>query len=210
MRVTVDGTIRRGDWSMDFDGLDINPGVTAVIGPNGMGKTSLLRLIAGLEAIDSGRVGFDGEAVDEPATTTFIECHRRPVSMVFQDIRLFPHLHVIDNVAFPLRRRGASRQNSRRLAAGYLDQVGMAGSAPARPSELSGGQLQRVAIARALATEARLLLLDEPLSSIDEASKPAIRDLFTNSSFETVVWVTHGDDDAESADRVISLAESTP
>ncbi len=209
MRVTVDGTIRRGDWSMDLDGFAIDPGVTAIVGPNGLGKTSLLRLIAGLEAIDSGRIRFDDDTVDEPATSTFVECHLRPVSMVFQDVRLFPHLRVVDNVAFPMRRRGASRQVSRRQAAGFLGRVGMAELAHARPSELSGGQLQRVAIARALATEARLLLLDEPLSSIDEASKPGIRDLFTGSVFETVVWVTHGDDDAESADRVISLAEST-
>lgn len=208
MRVSIDGTLRRGDWSLRLNKLVIEPGVTAVIGANGRGKSSLLRLIAGLEAIGDGRVEFDGTPVDDPSAAIFVECHRRPVAMVFQDIRLFPHLRVLDNVAFAMRRRGLSRAESRERATDFLDRVGMSELARARVPELSGGQLQRVAIARALATNARLLLLDEPLSSIDEESKPAIRALFTDSTFDTVVWVTHGEDDARSAHRVISLPES--
>jgi len=208
MRVAVNGTLRRGDWSLRFNDLEIEPGVTAVTGANGLGKSSLLRLVAGLEAIDDGRVTFDGTPVDDPASAIFVECHRRPVAVVFQDIRLFPHLRVIDNVAFAMRRRGVPRAEARERATGFLDRVGMSEFARSKIPELSGGQLQRVAIARALATQARLLLLDEPLSSVDEASKPAIRRLFTDSTFETVVWVTHGDEDARSADRVISLPNS--
>ncbi len=208
MTIIIDGVLRRGDWSADFDGTRIDPGVTAVVGPNGSGKTSLLRLIAGLEAIDAGRVCLDDQVVDEPSTTTFVECHLRPIAMVFQDIRLFDHLRAVDNVAFPMRRQGASRRDSRENAMQYLETVGMAPLAHARPGELSGGQRQRVAIARAMATGAKVLLLDEPLASIDEASKPSIRRALTNGPFHTVVWVTHSDEDAAAADRVISLAES--
>jgi len=208
MRITVDGTVRRGDWSLTFDRLEIGNGVTAVTGPNGVGKTTLLRLLAGLEAIDSGAIRFDSTNVDEPNSTTFIECRLRPVAMVFQDLRLFHHLRVIDNVGFPMRRRGASRHDSRQRAIAHLEAVDIGDLAQSRPADLSGGQMQRVAIARALATDARLLLLDEPLASIDEASKPAIRDLITRSPFDTIVWVTHNEADTQSAKNVISLADS--
>lgn len=208
MRVTVDGVVHRGEWSRTFDHLEIGSGVTAITGPNGVGKTTLLRLLAGLEAIDSGTISFGSTIVDQPSAATFVGCHLRPVSMVFQDLRLFPYLRAVDNVAFPMRRRGLSRHESRRRAIAHLEAVGIGNLAQSKPDDLSGGQIQRVAIARALATEARLLLLDEPLASIDEPSKPAIRELFTNSPFDTVVWVTHNDADSKSADHVISLADS--
>jgi len=208
MRVTIDGTLRRGDWSISFNRLCIEPGVTAITGPNGSGKTSLLRLIAGLEAIDSGRVKFDDASVDAPDDSIFVQCRERPIAMVFQDHRLFPAMRVIDNVAFPMRRRGVDRHEARNQARHILANVDMADSAQSHPADLSGGQRQRVAVARALATDGRLLLLDEPLASIDEASKPAIRRLITNSRFESVIWVTHSESDADAAARVISLADS--
>lgn len=208
MKLTVDGTVHRGDWSRTFDHLVIDGGVTAVTGPNGTGKTTLLRLLAGLEAMDSGSVRFGSSVVDEPESSTFIECRHRSVSMVFQDLRLFHHFRVIDNVAFPMRRRGASRHDSRQRAVAHLRAVGVADLTQSKPADLSGGQMQRVAIARALATDARVLLLDEPLASIDESSKPALRDLIANSAFESVVWVTHDESDSQPADNVISLADS--
>ncbi len=208
MKITVDGTLRRGDWSIRFDHLEFGPHTTALVGANGVGKTSLLRLIAGLEAIDDGEVTIDGLTVDRPEAGVFVAAHKRPVAMVFQEARLFPHLQVVDNVAFPMRRRGASRLESRRRAAVVLDQVGLSEFGRAMPADLSGGQAQRVAIARALATDVELLLLDEPLSSIDDASKPVIRELLGQSRHRTVLWVTHDDADADAADHVISLAES--
>jgi len=208
MTITVDGTVRRGEWSLTLDRLEIGSGVTAITGPNGVGKTTLLRLLAGLEAIDSGAVRFDSTVVDEPGSSTFVGCRLRPVSMVFQDLRLFHHLRVIDNVGFPMRRRGTSRHDSRQRAIAHLEAVGIGDLAQSKPADLSGGQMQRVAIARALATDGQVLLLDEPLASIDEASKPAIRQLFAHSGFDNVVWVTHSESDASSADRVISLADS--
>ncbi len=208
MRVTIDGTLQRGDWSISFDMMRIETGVTAITGPNGAGKTSLLRLIAGLEAIDSGHVLYDDTPVDAPAESIFVQCRERPIAMVFQDSRLFPAMRVIDNVAFPMRRRGIDRREARERANDILADVGMSDASQSHPADLSGGQHQRVAIARALATDARLLLLDEPLASIDEASRAAIRHLFTHSRFDSVIWVTHNESDADSAARVISLPNS--
>ena len=208
MTVRIDGTLRRGDWSLAIDGLVVAPGLTAVVGPNGAGKTSLLRLIAGLEAISEGSVDIGGTVVDDPATSTFVAPDRRPVTMVFQDHRLFPHLRAIDDVAFPLRRRGLDRGAARARANELLDRVGLGDHGHARPDRLSGGQRQRVAVARALAREADVLLLDEPLASIDDASRAALRRLFATETAPTVVWVTHDPTDAAGADEVLTLDAS--
>lgn len=149
--------------------------VVAVLGPNGAGKTTLLRALAGLVPLDRGHVCLDGETLDDAATAVHVPTHRRPVGMVFQDHLLFGHLSALDNVAFGLVARGVSRAEARRRAAAWLDRMGLAGSGPARPAHLSGGQAQRVALARALATEPRLLLLDEPLAAVDAAAKAEVR-----------------------------------
>ena len=205
MTVRVHGVLRRGDWSLAFDELAVTGGLTAVVGPNGAGKTSLLRLIAGLEAISAGTVHIGDTMVDEPATATFVAPDRRAVAMVFQDHRLFPHLRAVDDVAFPLRRRGVERARARARALELLARVGMADHADARPDRLSGGQRQRVAVARALARDAEVLLLDEPLASIDDASRDALRRLFAEETAPTVVWVTHDPTDAAGADTILTL-----
>jgi molybdate transport system ATP-binding protein len=146
----------------------------AILGPNGAGKTTLLRALAGLLALDRGRVALDGTVLDDGART-FLPPERRPVGVVFQDYLLFPHLSVLDNVAFGLRARRVSRRDARARAASALERVGLADRAGVKPRELSGGQAQRVALARAMATEPRLLLLDEPLAALDQAARGAVR-----------------------------------
>jgi molybdate transport system ATP-binding protein len=159
--------VRLGSLDLDVE-LRAEPGALVVIaGPNGAGKTTLLRALAGIQPLDTGRVTLDGDCFDDPGRGRFVPPERRSVGVVFQDLLLFPHLSARENVAFGLRARGLPRTEARRRADDWLGRVGLAGSARARPGELSGGQAQRVALARALAGDPRLLLLDEPLAALD-------------------------------------------
>ena len=181
----------------------------AVVGPNGAGKTTLLRALAGLRALTNGRIELDGAVLDDPASGRFVPPERRPVSVVFQDDLLFPHLSALDNVAFGLRARGARRADARRQAATWLRAVGLDGRQPARPHELSGGQAQRVALARALAPRPAMLLLDEPLAALDATTRNDVRrDLRRHlAGFPGVrLVITHDPVDAAVlADQVIVL-----
>ena len=190
--------------------LDVAPGeVLALLGPNGAGKSTVLRCMAGLAAIDAGQITLDGTVLDDPAAGVFVEPEHRPVGFVFQDYLLFDHLTVIENVAYGLRARGASKADARLVAGEWLDRVDLADYAEQRPRHLSGGQAQRAALARALATDPRLLLLDEPLAALDVATRSAVRrDLRRHlSSFDGIrVLVTHDPVDAYAlADRVAIL-----
>ena len=149
--------------------------VVALLGPNGAGKTTVLRAIAGLLAIDEGRIAIGDRVLDEPASDTFVPTAERPIGVVFQDYLLFPRMTALDNVAFGLRARGVGRDEARARAAGWLERVGLADHAAARPRRLSGGQAQRVALARALATEPQVLLLDEPLAALDARTRLHVR-----------------------------------
>ena len=174
--------------------LDVAPGeVTAFLGPSGCGKTTVLKAIAGLVAPTAGRVRFDGRDV------THVAAERRSAVMVFQDHRLFPHLSVGDNVAFGLRMRGVDRRARRSAAAAMLERVGLSGLTERRPAALSGGQRQRVALARALVLDPAVLLLDEPLSSLDAHLRDGMRDLILDLQRErelTTVVVTHDQEEA--------------
>ena len=192
--------------------LDAADGETvAVLGPNGAGKTTLLRALAGLHPLDDGAVRVDGVVMDEPATGTYVVPERRSVGVVFQDYLLFPHLTVLENVAFGLRSRGATRANARSRAHEWLARVGLDDRAAAKPGALSGGQQQRVALARALVTEPRLLLLDEPLAALDAGTRTELRrDLRTHLSTcgGARVLVTHELLDAVAlADRLVVLED---
>ncbi len=167
--------VARAAFSLDVD-LHVPPGrVVAVLGPNGAGKTTTLRALAGLTALTAGRIDLDGQCLDDPAQDVFVVPDRRPAAMVFQDYLLFPHLTVLENVAFGLRARGVHRHAARREAVGWLERVGLGDLADVRPTRLSGGEQQRVALARALVTAPGLLLLDEPLAALDVRTRMDVR-----------------------------------
>ena len=156
--------------------LDVAPGqVLAVVGPNGAGKTTLLRTIAGLTPASRGTIRLGDDILDDATTGTYVPVDQRPVSIVFQNYRLFPHLSVTDNVAFPIRSRGAKRTVARAGAQPWLDRLDLTALADRRPPQLSGGQAQRVALARALAASPQVLLLDEPLAALDAQTRVDVR-----------------------------------
>jgi iron(III) transport system ATP-binding protein len=170
-------------------------GIACLLGPSGCGKTTLLRCIAGFEAVAAGEILLDGEVVSRPGFTQPPE--RRRIGMVFQDYALFPHLSVAANVAFGLAQqpRAEREQRTREM----LRAVGLADSAHRYPHALSGGQQQRVALARALASQPRLLLLDEPFSSLDvelrERLAGEVRALLKAQDM-TAILVTHDQQEA--------------
>ncbi|MBA3248734.1 MAG: ABC transporter ATP-binding protein [Geodermatophilaceae bacterium] len=167
--------VHRGPLLVDLH-LTVDPGrIVALLGPNGAGKSTVLRVLAGLTPPDGGRIVLDGVVLDDPVADVRVAPHDRPVGMVFQDHLLFPHLTTVDNVAFGLRTRGMSRSAAREQARHWVERMGLADHAAAKPRALSGGQSQRVALARALAGQPRLLLLDEPLSALDARTKLDVR-----------------------------------
>jgi molybdate transport system ATP-binding protein len=209
--VSLEASIRLALGPLDLDmELAIDEGeVVALLGPNGAGKTTLLRAVAGLVAFDSGRVTLDGKVLEDTVTGEYIPTERRPIGFVFQDYLLFPHLSVLDNVAFGLRSQGMSRGPAAEKAGEWLDRVGLKSYGRAKPAELSGGQRQRVALARALAPDPRLLLLDEPLAALDVTTRAEVRrDLKRHlTSFRGIrLVVTHDPLEAVAlADRLVVM-----
>jgi molybdate transport system ATP-binding protein len=167
--------VARDTFTLDAS-ISAAPGeVLAVLGPNGAGKSTLLRAVAGLLGVDAGRIELDGVVLDDPAIGVFVAPEARRLGVVFQDHRLFPHLRVLDNVAFGLRSRGVPRAEARTAAARWLGRLGIADLARRRPGRLSGGQAQRVALARALACKPAALLLDEPLAALDVQTRAEVQ-----------------------------------
>jgi molybdate transport system ATP-binding protein len=211
--VTLHARVRTqlGTLGLDCD-LSVDAGVTvAVLGPNGAGKTTLLRVIAGLVPVDEGRVECDGAVFEDTATGTWLTPEARRVGFVFQDHGLFPHISVLDNVAFGLRARGVDRKTANAKAHEWLERVELATYATSRPSVLSGGQSQRAALARVLVTEPQALLLDEPLAAVDASGRLELRRALREhlSSFAGVrLIVTHDPLEAASlAERVVVLED---
>jgi thiamine transport system ATP-binding protein len=197
-------TVRFGTTTaVDDVSLEVAPGeVLAVLGASGSGKSSLLRAIAGLEPLASGRVSWDGEDL------AGLPVHRRGFVVMFQDGQLFPHLSVGGNVGYALHAQPAARRTTR--VAELLDLVGLAGYAERPITALSGGEAQRVALARSLAAEPRLLMLDEPLSSLDAGLREhltGVLDRALEATGTPALYVTHDQDEAFAiADRVAVLS----
>ena len=175
----------------------------SLLGPSGCGKSTLMKTIAGILPARSGRILLDGVDI------TALPVHRRGTVVVFQDMRLFPHKSVAENVAFPLKMQGAAKQERLKTAEELLKKVQMGGYGRRKPGELSGGQQQRIALARALAAQPKLLLLDEPFSALDENLREDMRHLVLQLQKEfhmTVILVTHDREEALSmSDRVALL-----
>ena len=166
---------RRGETSLDVEFEAAAAATTVLVGESGVGKTSVLRLVAGLDVPDSGAIALDGTVWFDRAARVSRPAWKREVGYLPQDYALFPHLTVEENVAFGLRAQGRSRQAARDRAVDALRRTGVADLADRAPATLSGGQQQRAALARALALDPPVLLLDEPLAALDAASRRAVR-----------------------------------
>jgi iron(III) transport system ATP-binding protein len=197
----VDGQTIVSDLS-----FELKPGeIACLLGPSGCGKTTLLRLAAGIQRATQGRIAIDGSEVDGPKT--FLPPERRNLGMVFQDFALFPHLTVIENVAFGLR--ALSRDEAAKVSQRALERVGLAGLRESYPASLSGGEQQRVALARAVVTRPQVMLMDEPFSGLDQRLREAMRAetlALLRETRATCVLVTHDPIEAmEMADRIFVM-----
>ena len=196
--VKIEGLTKRFGTVQAVDGVDLvieRGELFALLGGSGCGKTTLLRLLAGLEVPDSGRILIDGQdMIGMPA-------HRRPVNMMFQSYALFPHLNVADNVGYGLRREGLARSEIATRVGEMLALVKLSDLGARKPAQLSGGQRQRVALARALAKRPKLLLLDEPLAALDRKLREGTRFELVRLQEQlglTFVVVTHDQEEAMS------------
>ncbi len=201
----IDLTLNGADILSDLS-LEVEDGsFVSLLGHSGAGKTSTLKVIAGITVQNNGHVFFGDEIVDR------LPAYRRKTSILFQDIRLFPHMNVRDNIAFPLRIQGVGKQERGEQAEQLLELVHLAGMGQRRIDQISGGQQQRVALARAIAPHPRYLLLDEPFSGLDEGlrndMRKLVRELHDTIGLTTIL-VTHNAGEAlELSDRIFYMAE---
>jgi len=212
MRISIEGIEKSfgerrvlSDLAADFGEIRS----VALIGPSGGGKSTLLRIIAGLETPDAGRVLLDGQPIDFSSEAS-LRIHRRQLGVVFQAFNLFPHLTALENLILPLEKvHRLAPAEARSLAMATLDRFRLADHAAQRPAELSGGQKQRVAIARAIAIKPRILLFDEPTSALDPEMTAEVLDVIEEIKTEgrNFILVTHEMGFARHvADRVAFLA----
>lgn len=213
MTLRVKGTTQIGDFVLRLD-LSVGAETVAIVGDNGVGKTTLLKVIAGLQPLTKGEVRIGDEVVDDPERGIFVPSREREVAMVFQDPLLFPHLAVLDNVAFSLRRRGRGRSESNAGALAALRRFGVDDLAARDVTTLSGGQAQRVALARAFVGNPRVVLLDEPFSALDRRARLEIRASLAADFASLAVprlLVTHDDADiAALCSRTIEVVLTGP
>jgi iron(III) transport system ATP-binding protein len=193
--------------AVDTVNFTIEPGtLLTLLGPSGCGKTTTLRLIAGLEMASEGSITIGGRDV------TLLSAADRDVSMVFQSYALFPHMNVLENVAYGPTVQGLPKAKAHEMAMDKLRLVGLAGLEKRAPSELSGGQQQRVAVARALVLEPQVLLFDEPLSNLDAKLRRRVREEIRELQLSlnlTVAYVTHDQEEALAvSDRIIVMSNA--
>jgi len=176
-----------------------------LLGPSGCGKTTILRMIAGHETPTTGEIRIGGEPV------VGLSPVQRGTAMMFQSYALFPHRSVLDNVAFSLKLRGASKADRHRQARELLTKVRMERFADRLPAQLSGGQQQRVAVARAVVARPKLILADEPTGNLDTANGEEVMQLLTqlNDDGTTIAMVTHSHSHAEYAHRIVNLLDGS-
>jgi NitT/TauT family transport system ATP-binding protein/sulfonate transport system ATP-binding protein len=185
--------VRRGPPTRALEHTDLavaDNDFIAILGPSGCGKSTLLRIVAGLDQPTTGRVLLDGQPVARPGPDR---------GMVFQSYTLFPWLTVRQNICFGLREKGSSQAEQDRVAAAYVERVGLRGFEDHYPKMLSGGMQQRTALARALANDPKILLLDEPFGALDNQTRALMQELLAGiweSDRKTVLFVTHDIDEA--------------
>jgi putative ABC transport system ATP-binding protein len=194
-----------------FEGLDLTLGpgeLVAIMGESGVGKSTLLNLVAGLDVADAGTIAIDGQPLDAIDEDQRTRLRRARIGFVFQAFHILPHLNLAQNVALPLVLLGEPTATARASAAEMLEAVGIGGRGGDYPKQLSGGELQRVAIARALVHRPALILADEPTGNLDPETADRILDLFAQQargSGAAALLVTHSDVAAGIADRILRL-----
>lgn len=199
--LVTDVVVERGDFRLEAK-CAVAPGQTlGIIGPNGAGKSTLLGAIAGSMQLSTGHISLADRtlaAAGERSSEINLPAWQRRIGHLGQKPRLFPHLDAAENIAFGLRARGMRRRPARRIAAEWLERVGLPGRDQDRPTAFSGGQQQRIALARALACQSDLVLLDEPFAALDVTSAASLRDLVTTELARLQVpalMVTHDPED---------------
>ena len=210
MSLVLKGSVRQGRLILDMD-IDIGDEVVGISGANGIGKTTFLRVLAGLLPLDSGILQMNGIVFDDVDNQIFVPAHLRNVGMVFQDNVLLPFLSALDNVAYPMMATGIGQRQAQQLAIDAMGQHGIGHLAQMKPMQLSGGQQQRVALVRALINKPQLVLLDEPLSALDADARREVRRWLRDqlkSLPGTKFVVTHDRlDIAELCDREIAFTQ---
>ena len=185
--------------------------ILTLLGPSGCGKTTTLRMSIGLERLSSGRVSYEGKLVDSPADRLFVEPEKRGMGMVFQSYAIWPHMSVLENVAYPLRYRKVPKAEANRRVLETLDQVGLKGYENRRGTQLSGGQMQRVAVARGLVANPSVLLMDEPFSNLDARLRENMRAELKRLQRRigiSILFVTHDQSEALAlSDRIAVMKD---
>ena len=210
MSVVLKGSVCQGRLILDID-VVVGDEIVAISGVNGIGKTTFLRVLAGLLPLDAGILQVNENVFDDVNHQIFVPAHLRNVGMVFQDNVLLPFLSALDNVAYPMMATGIGRQQAQQLAIDAMGQHGISHLAQMKPTQLSGGQQQRVALVRALINKPQLVLLDEPLSALDADARREVRSWLRDqlkSLPGTKFVVTHDlVDIAELCDREIAFMQ---
>ena len=203
--IELKGITKTFDDQQVLKGIDLNiyeNEFLTLLGPSGCGKTTLLRILGGFESADNGEVLFNGKDIAK------VPPYKREINTVFQKYALFPHLNVYDNIAFGLKLKKTPKQTIEKKVKAALKMVGMTDYEYRDVDSLSGGQQQRVAIARALASDAHVLLADEPTGNLDETTADEIIALLKKTAHELgkcVVVVTHSKHLAEEADEILEI-----
>lgn len=198
--------------AVDGVSFDLKRGeILTLLGPSGCGKTTTLRMTIGLERATSGRVTYEGKLVDSPSERIFIEPEKRGMGMVFQSYAIWPHMSVLENVAYPLRYRRVPKAEANLRVLETLEQVGLKGYENRRGTQLSGGQMQRVAVARGLIANPSVLLMDEPFSNLDARLRENMRAELKRLQRRigiSILFVTHDQSEALAlSDRIAVMKD---